>query len=84
MTGERKRADRSQGLNQCGSVRGAEGVGDVIFTPNDKISVQKRTNVTWAAIRGAHKIPKKKKQDKGNTRGLIHQRSYAEVAAASA
>ena len=59
-------------------------VGDVIFSPNDKISVRNRTNVTWAAIRGAHKIPKKKKQDKGNTRGLIHQRSYAEVAAASA
>ena len=60
-----------------------ECVGDVIFTPNDKISVRKRTNATWAAIRGAHKIPKKKKQDEGNTRGLIHQRSYAEVAAAS-
>ena len=59
-------------------------VGDVIFTPNDKISVRKCTNATWAAIRGAHKIPKKKKQDEGNTRGLIHQRSYAEVAAASA
>ena len=59
-------------------------VGDVIFTPNDKISVRKRTNVTWAAIRGAHNIPKKKKQYKGNTRGLIRQRSFAEVAAASA
>ena len=61
-----------------------ECVGDVIFSPNDKISVRNRTNFAWAAIRGAHKIPKKKKQDKGNTRGLIHQRSYAEVAAASA
>ena len=61
-----------------------ECVGDVIFTPNDTISVQKRTNVMWAAIRGAHKIPKKKKQDKGNTRGLLHRRSYAEVAAAPA
>jgi hypothetical protein len=56
----------------------------VMFTPNDTISVQTRTNVMWAAIRGAHKIPKKKKQDKGNTRGLIHRRSYAEVAAAPA
>ena len=63
---------------------GRGGVGDVIFTPNDKISVQKRTNVMWAEIRGAHKIPKKNKQDKGNTRGLLDQRSYAEVAAASA
>jgi hypothetical protein len=63
---------------------GEKSVGDVIFSPNDKISVRNRTNFAWAAIRGAHKIPKKKKQDKGNTRGLIHQRSYAEVAAASA
>ena len=61
-----------------------ECFGDVIFAPNDKISVRNRTIVTWAAIRGAHKIPKKKKQYEGNTRGLIHQRSYAEVAAASA
>ena len=59
-------------------------VGDVIFTPSDKISVRKHTNATWAAIRDAHKIPKKKKQDEGNTRGLIHQCSCAEVAAASA
>ena len=35
-------------------------VYDMIFTPNDTISVQKRTNVMWAAIRGAHRIPKKK------------------------
>ena len=75
-------------INKCSNTivdgNSQECVGNVIFTPNDKISVQKRTNVTWAASRGAHKIPKKKKQDKGNTRGLIHQRSYAEVAAASA
>ena len=35
-------------------------VGDVIFTPDDKISVQERTTVMWAATRGTHKIPKKR------------------------
>ena len=60
-------------------------VDDVIFTPNDTISVQKRTNVMWAAIRGAHKILKKKKQStNGNTSGLFHRRSYAKVAATPA
>ena len=62
-----------------------ECVGDVIFTPNETISVQKHTNATLAAIRGAHKIPKKTKQDtKGHTRGLFHRRLYAKVAAAPA
>ena len=60
-------------------------VGDGIFTPNDTISAQKRTNSLWAAIRGAHKISKKTNQGtKGNTSGLIHRRSYADVAAAPA
>ena len=60
-------------------------VGDAIFVPNDTISVQKRTNAMWAAIRGAHRISKKNKQGtKGNTSGLFHQRSYAKVAAAPA
>ena len=60
-------------------------VGDVIFAPNDIISVEKRTTVMWAAIRGAHKIPKKKKQGtKGNISGIFHRRLYAEVAAAPA
>ena len=62
-----------------------DSVGDVIFAPNDMISVQRRTNATWAIIRGAHKISKKTKQGtKANTSGLFHQRSYAEVAAAPA
>ena len=61
------------------------GDGDVIFTPNDTISAQNRTNASWAAIRGAHKISKKTNQGtKGNTSGLLHRRSYADVAAASA
>ena len=60
-------------------------VGDVVFVPNDTISVQKRTNIMWAAIRGAHRIPKNKKQStKGNTSGLFHRRLYAKVAAAPA
>ena len=60
-------------------------VGDVIFAPNDKISAQKRTTVMWAVLRGAHTIPKKKKQGtKGNTSGLFHRRSYTNVATAPA
>ena len=69
----------------CVGVGVDDGVGDVIFTPNDTISAQKRTNVSWAATRGAHKISKKTNQcTKGNTSGLIHRRSYADVAAAPA
>ena len=34
-------------------------VGDMIITPIDAISVEKRTNASWAAFRGAHKISKK-------------------------
>ena len=57
----------------------------MIITPIDAISAEKRTNASWAALRGAHKISKKKNQsDKGNTSGLIHWRSYADVAAAPA
>ena len=60
-------------------------VGDVIFTPNDTISAQKCTNASWAIIRGAHNISKKtNKGTKGNRSGLIHRRSYADVAAAPA
>ena len=44
-----------------------------------------KTTIMWAAIKGAHKIPKKKKQGtKGNTSGIFHRRLYAEVAAAPA
>ena len=60
-------------------------VGDVIITPNDMISAQKRTTTSWAVIRGTHKISKKNNQGtKGNTSGLIHRRSYVDVAAAPA
>ena len=60
---------------------GEPTVGDVIITPIDTISAQKRTNASWAAIRGAHKISKKTNQStKGNTSGLIHRRSHADVA----
>ena len=37
----------------------SDGVGDIIITPIDTISAEKRTNASWAAIRGAHKISKK-------------------------
>ena len=37
-----------------------ECVSDVIFAPNDTISVQKPSNIMSAAISGAHKIPRKK------------------------
>ena len=58
-------------------------VSDVIFAPSDTISVEKNTNVMWDAVRGAHKIPRKKKQStKGSTSGLFHRRMYPEVAAA--
>ena len=60
-------------------------VPGVIFAPNDTISAQKCTNSLWASIRGAQKISKKTKQGaKGNTSGIIHRRSYADVAAAPA
>ena len=60
-------------------------VGDVIITPIDTISVEKRNNASWAAFRAAHKISKKNNQStKGNTSGLIHRRLYADVAAAPA
>ena len=56
-------------------------VNDVIFAPNDTISVQKCNDDMLAVIRGAHKIPKKKKQGiKGNTSGIFHRRLHAEVA----
>ena len=76
-------------INNCSDTiingNSQECVGDVIFAPNDMISVQKRTTIMWATIRGAHKIPKKKKQGtKGNTSWLIHRRSYADVVAAPA
>ena len=57
-------------------------VGDVILAPNDTRSVEKRLNAMWAAVRGAHKIPRKKKQGtKKGTSGQSHRRTYAEVAA---
>ena len=57
-------------------------VGDMICAPNDTISVQKRSNGMWDAIRGAHKIPRKRKQStKGSTGGLSHRRTYVEIAA---
>ena len=65
--------------------RKKEPVGDVIITPIDTISAHKCTTVLWTAIRGAHKISKKTNQStKGSTSGLIHRRSYADVAAAPA
>ena len=65
--------------------RGGWDVGDMIITPIDAIAVEKRTNASWAACRGAHKISKKTSQStKGNTSGLIHRHSYADVAAAPA
>ena len=57
-------------------------VGDVIMIPNDTISAQKRTNASWAAIRGTHNIKENNQSTKGNTSGLIHRRSYANVSAA--
>ena len=63
----------------------AAAVGDMIIAPIDVISVEKQTNASWAAFGGAHKISKKNNQStKGNTSGLIHRRSYADVAAAPA
>ena len=59
------------------------GVGDVTFAPNDRMLVQKRSDVTWATIRGAHKIPRKKKQSiKGSTSVISPLHTYAEVALA--
>ena len=68
----------------CGTFYSAElSVGDVIFAPNDTISVEKRSNVMWAVIRGAHKIPRKKEQStKGSTNGPSHWCIYTAVAAA--
>ena len=69
--------------NSVADMNSQECLGDVIFAPNDTISAQKRTNASWAAIRGAYKISKKTKQGtKGNMSGLIHRRSYADVMAA--
>ena len=60
-------------------------VGDVIIIPNDAILAQKRTKALWATIRSAHKTSKKTNQGiKGNVSGLLHRRSYADVAAAPA
>ena len=60
-------------------------VGDMIITPIDAKSVEKRTNASWAAFRGVHKISKKTNQStKGNMSELIHWRSYADVAATPA
>ena len=71
--------------NPASGMNSQECVGDVIITPIDMISAQKRTNASWAAIRGAHKISKKTNQGtKGNTSGLIHRRLYADVAAVPA
>ena len=39
-------------MSSTGPLR--KGVGDVIFAPNDTISVEKRSNVMWATVRGAH------------------------------
>ena len=65
--------------------RSVGGVGDMIIRPIDAKSVEKRTNASWAAFRGAHKISKKTNQSTtGNTSGLIHRRSYADVAATPA
>ena len=47
-----------KGRRSAGQLEAA--VGDVIFAPNDTISVQKRTYAMWAAIRGAHKKNKEK------------------------
>ena len=71
--------------NPASDMDSQECVEDVIITPIDTISAQKRSNASWAAIRGAHKIPRKKKQStKESTSGLFHRRSYAEVAAVPA
>ena len=62
-----------------------EYVGDVIITPIDTISAQKRTTASWAAIRGAHIISKKTIQGtKGNTSGLIYRLAYVDTVAAAA
>ena len=50
--------------NPASDVDSQQCVGDVIITPNDTISAQKRT--------------------KANMSGLVHRRSYADVAAAPA
>jgi len=71
--------------NPASGMDSQECVGDVIITSNDMISTQKRTNASWAALRGAHKISKKTDQGtKEYTSGLIHRRSYADVPAAPA
>ena len=64
--------------NPASDVDSQECVGDVIITPNDTISAQKRTNASWAAIRGSHKISKKANQ------GIKGSTSDADVAAALA
>ena len=51
----------SNSFNTVTDGNSQECVGDVIFATNDTISVQKRTNAMWAAIRGALNIPKKNK-----------------------
>ena len=71
--------------NPAAGVNSQECGGDVIFAPNDTISVEKRTNVMWVEIRGVHKIRRKNQQStKGSTNGLFYRRSNADVAAASA
>jgi hypothetical protein len=71
--------------NPTSDMDSQECVGDMIIAPIDAISVEKRTNASWATFRGAHKISKKTNQStKGNTSGLIHRRSYADVAATPA
>ena len=53
----------------------------MIIIPNDTISAQKHNNASWAAIGGENKISKKANQGtKGNASGLIHRRSYADIA----
>ena len=62
-----------------------QDIASAIIAPVDAISVKKRNNASWAAFRGAHKISRKTNQStKGNTSGLIHRRSYADVAATPA
>ena len=58
-------------------------VSDVISAPNDIISVKKQPNLMCAAGRCAPKIPEKKRQNTKRSSEQSHQRTYAEVAAAS-
>ena len=49
-----------------------ESVGDVISAPNNTISVKNQSNIMWAAVRGARKILKKKKQSTKCSSGQFH------------